>query len=89
MWPVIYGFVRTYAVYITFPVAVVVGVVGYNVEGYLRKDKQQKYKKKSIREERDEREWEDMQKTDITDVQTLKSKVDIPKTILSRNDHLH
>lgn len=86
MWPVIMGFVRTYAVYITFPVAAVVGFVGYNVESYVRKDKNTPWKTKSIKEEREERKLGEITGKDCTDVATLKSRQDIPKTVLDRND---
>jgi len=39
MWPLLMGLARTYAPYIVWPIAAVVGVVGYNVERVLRKDK--------------------------------------------------
>lgn len=32
MWPIVYALIRRNAVYLTLPVAVVVGVIGYNVE---------------------------------------------------------
>lgn len=35
MWPLIMQFVRTNAVYITLPVAAVIGFIGYNVENLV------------------------------------------------------
>ena len=35
MWPILLHFLRTNAVYITLPVAALVGVVGYNLENLL------------------------------------------------------
>lgn len=35
MWPVVLGFLRSNAVYITLPVAAVIGFVGYNLENIL------------------------------------------------------
>ena len=32
MWPIVYALIRRNAVYLTLPVAVVVGFIGYNVE---------------------------------------------------------
>lgn len=86
MWPIIAGFVRTYAVYITWPIAAVVGFVGYNIESVVRKDKSQSWRLKSIQERRDERILEEMNVRDNTEVTSLKSKADIPKTILGRNE---
>ncbi|KAK6183517.1 hypothetical protein SNE40_010987 [Patella caerulea] len=86
MWPVIMGFARTYAVYITWPVAAVVGVIGYNFETIVRKDKNTPWKTKSIQEERDERKLKDLEETkDVTEVDSLKAKTFVPKTILGRN----
>ena len=39
MIPVLMQFLRTYAVYITWPVAAVVGFVGYNIESFTRSGK--------------------------------------------------
>ncbi|KAG5677751.1 hypothetical protein PVAND_007482 [Polypedilum vanderplanki] len=35
MWPVVYAFLRTNARLIVFPAAVVIGVIGYNLENLL------------------------------------------------------
>jgi hypothetical protein len=35
MWPLVYGFLRSNARYVVFPVAVIIGVVGYNVENLV------------------------------------------------------
>jgi hypothetical protein len=32
MWPIVYAFLRSNARFIVFPAAVVIGIVGYNVE---------------------------------------------------------
>ena len=79
------GVARTYAPYITFPVAVVVGFIGYNLEGWVRGDKKTPYKGEAIQEERSERRLEQLQDHDCTQVDSLKSKTFIPKTILGRN----
>lgn len=35
MWPIIFNLIRTNAVYITAPIAAVVGVIGYNIENLI------------------------------------------------------
>lgn len=47
MWPLIMQVFRTNAVYITLPIAVVVGVIGYNLENLLS-DKYTPYNSKFI-----------------------------------------
>lgn len=48
MWPLILQFVRANAVYITLPVAAVVGVIGYNIENLIS-DKYTPYSGKLFR----------------------------------------
>uniref|UniRef100_A0A8C4NE45 Small integral membrane protein 12 n=1 Tax=Eptatretus burgeri TaxID=7764 RepID=A0A8C4NE45_EPTBU len=55
MWPVIFAAIRTYLPYVTFPVAVVIGCVGYNLEWLVRGDRQQPYEERGIPERREER----------------------------------
>ena len=38
MWPVIVTVLRTYAPYVVWPAAAVIGVIGYNIEKVLRGD---------------------------------------------------
>lgn len=85
MWPLIMHFVRTNAVYMTFPVALVVGFVGYNFEAVIGRA-ESPWKTKSIQEERDERQFKELKEHSPSDVPSLKSKMDIPKTVLNRND---
>lgn len=47
MWPVVMALLRRNAVYITLPVAAVVGFVGYNLESILS-DKYTPYSRKCI-----------------------------------------
>lgn len=47
MWPVIMTFLRSNAIYITLPFAVVIGAVGYNLENILS-DKYTPYSSKTI-----------------------------------------
>jgi hypothetical protein len=72
MLPVIMNVLRPYVAYITFPVALVFGFVGYNVEGWIS-DRYTPYNKsiQEIRKERLEREG--------------KQELVIPKTIFERN----
>ncbi|XP_041757951.1 small integral membrane protein 12 [Coregonus clupeaformis] len=82
MWPVFWMSMRTYAPYITFPVAVVVGAVGYHLEGLIRGDTTPKPgEEKSIVELREERAGRDS-----TQVLSLKEKLEFtPRAALDRN----
>lgn len=83
MWPAVFAIVRTYAPYITLPVSIVIGIVGYNIEGWIS-DKHTPTKKKSIGEERLERQLKEMDEEKDKDI-SLKSKKFVPKTIFERN----
>uniref|UniRef100_A0A336K369 CSON008441 protein n=1 Tax=Culicoides sonorensis TaxID=179676 RepID=A0A336K369_CULSO len=60
MWPVILTFLRSNAVYVTLPFAVVIGAIGYNLENILS-DKHTPYSKsiQELRAERIAKELED------------------------------
>ena len=77
---------RTYAPWITFPFAVVIGAVGYTIERTVRKDGKQAVHVKSIAEEREERQLAESLDKDCTNVESLKEKKGIPKTVLDRNE---
>lgn len=47
MWPIIFQFARANAVYITAPIAAIVGFVGYNIEN-LVSDKHTPYSSKYL-----------------------------------------
>lgn len=83
MWPAVFAVLRTYAPYITLPVSIVIGVVGYNIEGWIS-DKHTPTKKKSIGEERLERQLKEMEEEKDKDT-SLKSKKFVPKTIFEKN----
>lgn len=86
MWPVIWTAVRTYAPYITFPVAFVVGAVGYHLEWFIRGDPPQPMEEKSIVEQREDRKLEELTGKDLTQVTSLKEKLEFtPKAVLNRN----
>ncbi|CAI9727216.1 Hypothetical predicted protein [Octopus vulgaris] len=86
MWPLIIHFARTYAVYITWPIAATVGFIGYNLESKFGKNTSAVGRSVTIQESRNERNLEEITSSDSTNVASLKSKVDFPKTILGRND---
>ncbi|KAM9321458.1 small integral membrane protein 12 [Gastrophryne carolinensis] len=86
MWPLLWTAVRTYAPYITFPVAFVVGAVGYQLEWFMRGSKQQTKEELSIQEKREERALQEASGRDLTQVLSLKEKMEFtPKAVLNRN----
>ncbi|CAG2101922.1 unnamed protein product [Medioppia subpectinata] len=87
MLPAIWAVLRVYSPYIVFPFAVIVGTVGYNLESILG-DRQIGAKTigKSIDKERSERLLKRLDDTtDATQVESLKKKSFVPKTIFERN----
>ncbi|CAB3386428.1 small integral membrane protein 12 [Cloeon dipterum] len=72
MLPVLVNLLRPYVAYVTFPVALVFGFVGYNIENWVS-DKYTPYSKSvlEVRKERQEREG--------------KAELHIPKTIFEKN----
>ncbi|KAH0503151.1 Small integral membrane protein 12 [Microtus ochrogaster] len=87
MWPVLWTVVRTYAPYVTFPVAFVVGAVGYHLEWFIRgKGPQPVEEEKSILERREDRKLDELLGKDHTQVVSLKDKLEFaPKAVLNRN----
>ncbi|XP_036696139.1 small integral membrane protein 12-like [Balaenoptera musculus] len=87
MWPVLWTVVRTYAPYVTFPVAFVVGAVGYHLEWFIRgKDPQLVEEEKSISERREDRKLDELLGKDHTQVVSVKDKLEFaPKAVLNRN----
>jgi len=83
MLPFVLALLRTYAPYIVLPFAVVVGTVGYTVEHAIRGDKQTPFRN-SIIEERNERFLKEGQNHDPTEVDSLKKRTFVPKTIFER-----
>ncbi|XP_022652960.1 small integral membrane protein 12-A-like [Varroa jacobsoni] len=62
MWP-LWVALRTYGPYITFPIAAVVGAIGYNLEGWMTK-RRTPPTNKSIQEQRVERHLQNDDKTE-------------------------
>ena len=87
MWPMLWTVVRTYAPYVTFPVAFVVGAVGYHLEWFIRgKEPQPVEEEKSISERREDRKLDELLGKDHTQVVSLKDKLEFaPKAVLNRN----
>lgn len=84
MLPVLLAALRTYAPYVTFPVALVIGFVGYHLEGIVS-DKHTPARRRSIEEERDERRLNETLHKDPTQVESLKAKQFIPNSVLNKN----
>ncbi|XP_059206172.1 small integral membrane protein 12 [Centropristis striata] len=85
MWPVIWTAARTYAPYITFPVALVVGAVGYHLEWFIRGTPKPR-EELSILELREERKLQEQEGRDSTQVLSLKEKLEFtPRAALNRN----
>lgn len=86
MLPVMWAVIRTYAPYVTFPVAFVVGAVGYHLEWFIRKDMPLPKEEKSILEQREDRKLQETSGQDLTQVLSLKEKLEFtPKAVLNRN----
>ncbi|KAJ6655623.1 hypothetical protein lerEdw1_004975 [Lerista edwardsae] len=88
MWPILWATVRAYAPYVTFPVAFVVGAVGYHLEWFIRGQPppQPPEEEKSISERREDRKLQEIAEKDLTQVVSLKDKLEFaPKAVLNRN----
>lgn len=86
MLPVLWAALRAYAPYVTFPVALVVGAVGYQLEWFIRGTPQQTKEEQSILEKREERALQEAVGRDLTQVTSLKERLEFtPKAVLNRN----
>ena len=83
MLPFVFAALRTYAPYIVWPFAAIVGAIGYTIENTVRGNKQTPFRD-SISEEREERFLQEYQEHDPTQVESLKSRTFIPKTIFDK-----
>ncbi|XP_043645078.1 small integral membrane protein 12-A [Drosophila teissieri] len=79
MWPIVMALVRRNAVYITLPIAGVVGFIGYNIESWIS-DKYTPYSP-SIQELRAKRLTEESLNTDAANVEKLR----LSSPVLERN----
>ncbi|NWT01045.1 SIM12 protein, partial [Mionectes macconnelli] len=88
MWAVLWAAVRSKAPYVTFPVAFVVGLVGSQLEWFLRGDPPPAaaQDEKSISELREDRKLQEIAGEDLTKVVSLKDKLEFaPRAVLNRN----
>jgi len=85
MLPAIWALVRVYSPYIVFPFAVIIGAVGYNIEALITDRQKPIANKSSIEEERDERHLKQLETNDATQVESLKKKSFIAKSIFEAN----
>ncbi|CAB1459363.1 unnamed protein product [Pleuronectes platessa] len=69
MWPLVWTAMRTYAPYVTFPVALVVGAVGYHLEWFIRGTPKTRVDEKGIQELRDERKLQEQAGMDSTQLE--------------------
>ncbi|KAG8198288.1 hypothetical protein JTE90_021542 [Oedothorax gibbosus] len=83
MLPALLAIVRNYVPYVTLPISIAIGIIGYNIEGLIS-DKSTPTKKLSIEDERLERQLKEMDKKDLS-TNTLKSKSFVPKTVFEKN----
>ena len=84
MWPVLLAAARAYAPYIVFPAAVIVGTVGYLIETNVADKDRGKIQAPSTLESRGDRQLETLS-TEPTQVNSLKGRKDIPRSVLDRN----
>ncbi|GFT56916.1 uncharacterized protein NPIL_544341 [Nephila pilipes] len=84
MLPALLAIMRNYVPYVTLPISIVIGVIGYNIEGLIS-DKFTPTKKISVEEERLERQLKEMDDSNDLATQSLKSKSFVPKTVFERN----
>ena len=84
MWPIIVAVTRTYAPYLVFPAAVLVGTVGYLVESRLADRNRGKIQAPSTLEARGDRQLETLI-SDPAKVTSLAERKDIPRSVLERN----
>ncbi|XP_027031720.1 small integral membrane protein 12 [Tachysurus fulvidraco] len=86
MWPVMWAAMRTYAPYVTFPVAFVVGAVGYHLEWYIRGPPKTPGEERGISELREDRKLEELVGRDSTEVVSLKDRLEFaPRAVLEKN----
>jgi hypothetical protein len=83
MWPVLMNMLRVNAPYITLPFAAIIGVIGYNIERIIS-DRTTPFKN-SVEEQRDERMLKNLENVDAKEMESLKEKKFVPRTIFEKN----
>lgn len=81
MLPALINVLRPYAPYIVWPVAAVIGFAGYHAEKAIRGEREEKFRTKSIEEERDERLLQESVEKNPLEIDKLKDRTFVPKTI--------
>ena len=83
MWPILMNFLRAYAPFVTLPAAAVIGFVGYKIESLIS----DKYTPsiQSIEQQREERRLKDLEEKDVKEIDTLKEKKFVPRSIFEKN----
>ena len=84
MWPVILTAARSYAPYLVFPAAVIIGTVGYLIETNVADKDRGKVQAPSTLEARGDRQLDTLA-ADPTHVSSLRERKDIPRSVLDRN----
>ncbi|XP_076044140.1 small integral membrane protein 12 [Oratosquilla oratoria] len=82
MWPVVLQMLRTYAPYVTLPVAAVIGFVGYNIEKHFHKTVPNR---PSVDQQREERQLEELLKAGTPVPDPLSKRSFIPETVFEKN----
>lgn len=80
MWPLMMAYARAYAPYITLPVAMAIGTVGYYLEAAIRGENiNTPTKKESIADARENRQLRE--NDDLTKIDSLKDKTFVPNNV--------
>lgn len=83
MWPVIVNMLRVNAPYITLPFAALIGIIGYNIERIVS-DRTTPFKN-SVEEQREDRMLQNLENVDAKEIESLKEKKFVPRTIFEKN----
>ncbi len=84
MWPIVWAAVRSYAPYVVWPAAALIGFVGYNIEWTIRDEKKSTPWRQSIQEERILRQIENKEKNPA-EVESLTAHKYEGRTIFDKN----
>ncbi|KAI9556316.1 hypothetical protein GHT06_018890 [Daphnia sinensis] len=83
MWPVIVNMLRVNAPYITLPFAALIGFIGYNIERIVS-DRTTPFRN-SVEEQREDRMLQNLENVDAKEIESLKEKKFVPRTIFEKN----